>query len=362
MTRGLCAAWLLLTAAISTLAIPGAQAPVQTSPEQIILPLELIAGEPTTLAVLSPDGRVAEGVKIVLSHGEVVSTDESGRAHFLAPPDEGILIARIPGTEIRAVADVVHRPAAEKLEIAMVPAMVALKERFVVTGNGFQGDADRNQVELDGRPSFVLAASPSELVIVPSLKTAPGNVQLAVKSGASEVSAQTALVDVLPDTTHDIVKPGKKRKLVLRVSGTTQSVELDVQNLSPGIVELKHGERMHVRTTGGADNSATIEVKGLRAGDFSYAVALEPQPGTADVEVARDFLQAGEKLAAGGEKRRIENVLKKLRRRNPDIRGARKEFAKITVANPPSDQQALIRAAGEALNGESALGREGINP
>ncbi|HEV2315118.1 MAG TPA: hypothetical protein VGR94_07420 [Candidatus Acidoferrales bacterium] len=362
MTRGLCAAWLLLTAAISTLAIPGAQAPVQALPEQIVLPLELVSGQPATLAVLSVDGRIVAGVKLVLSNGEVVTTDESGRAHFLAPPDEGILIARIPGTEIRAVADVVHRPAVEKLEIAMVPAMVALKERFVVTGNGFQGDADRNQVELDGRPSFVLAASPSELVIVPSLKTAPGNVQLAVKSGASEVSAQTELVDVLPDTTHDIVKPGKKGKLVLRVSGTTQSVELDVQNLSPGIVELKHGERMHVRTTGGADNSATVEVKGRRVGDFSYAVAFEAQPGVPNVQAARDFLQAADKLAASGEKRRISNILKKLRHRDPDIRGARREFAKITAPNPPSDLQTLIRAAGEALNGEPALGREGINP
>lgn len=362
MMRGSCAAWLLLIAALPIVAAPGAQSPMQSSPEQIVLPPELIAAEPATLAVLSPDGRVKAGVKLVLSDGEVVTTDESGRAHFLAPPDEGILIARIPGTEIRAAADVVHRPTAEKLEIAMVPAMVALKERFIVTGNGFQGDADRNQVELDGKPSFVLAASPNELVIVPSLKTAPGNVQLAVKTGASEVSAKTALVDVPPDTTHDIVKPGKKGKLVLRVSGTTQPVELDVQNLSPGIVELKHGERMHVRTTGGADNSATVEVKGRRAGDFWYAVTLEPKPGPPNAEAARDFLQAADKLANGDEKRHIAKILTKLRSGHTDIGGARKEFAKIATANSASDLQALICAAGEALNGESALGREGINP
>lgn len=356
MTRGLCAAWLLLTAAILTSAMPGAQAAVQALPEQIVLPLELVSGQPATLAVLSADGRVVAGIKLVLSNGEVVTTDESGRAHFLGPPDAGVLIARILGTEIRAAADVVHRPAAEKLEIAMVPAMVALKERFIVTGNGFQGDADRNQVELDGKPSFVLAASPNELVIVPSLKTAPGNVQLAVKSGASEVSAQTALVDVLPDTTHDIVKPGKKGKLVLRVSGTTQSVELDVQNLSPGIVELKHGERMHVRTTGGADNSATVEVKGRRAGDFWYAVTLEPKSDPPNAEVARDFLQAADKLADGDEKQHIARILTKLRSGHTDIGGARREFAKIATANSASDLQALIRAAGEALNGEPALG------
>lgn len=362
MTRGLCAAWLLLTAAISTSAMPGAQAPVQALPEQIVLPLELVSGQPATLAVLSADGRIVAGVKLVLSNGQLVATDESGRAHFLAPPDAGILIARIPGTEIRAAADVVHRPAAKKLEIAMVPAMVALKERFIVTGDGFQGDADRNQVELDGKPAFVLAASPSELVILASSKTAPGNVQLAVKSGASEVSAETALVDVLPDTIRDTVSPGKKGKLVLRVSGTTQPVKLNVRNLSPEIVGFKHGVSEHLRTRGGSGNSATLEVKGLRAGEFSYVVTLEPKLGVANVEATRDFLQAADKLANGDEKRHIAKILTKLRSRHTDIGGARKEFAKIATANSASDLQALIRAAGEALNGEPALGRERTTP
>ncbi|HVA17337.1 MAG TPA: IPT/TIG domain-containing protein [Candidatus Dormibacteraeota bacterium] len=358
MTRGLCAAWLLLIAALPIVVAPGAQSPVQSSPEQIVLPLELIAAEPATLAVLSPDGRVESGVKLVLSNGEVVTTDESGRAHFLGPPDAGILIARIPGTEICAAADVLHRASAEKLETATVPAMVALKDRFTVDGNGFSGDADRNQVELDGKPALVLTASPTELVILASSKTAPGSVRLAVKTGANEVSAQTTLVDVLPDTTHDIVRPGKKGKLVLHVSGTTQPVELDVQNMSPGIVTFKHGDRQHVRTHGGADNSATVEVKGRRAGDFSYAVTLEPKLGVANVEAARDFLQAADKLANGDVKRHIDRILTKLRSGHTDIGGARKEFAKISTANSASDLQALIRAAGEALNGESAVGRE----
>ena len=362
MTRGLGAAWLLLIAALAIVVAPGAQGPVQSSPGKIVLPPELLVAEPATLAVLSPDGRVEAGVKLVLSDGEVVTTDESGRAHFLGPPDAGILIARIPGTEICAAADVLHRASAEKLEIATVPAMVALKDSFTVDGNGFSGDADRNQVELGGEPAFVLAASPTELVILASSKTAPGSVRLAVKTGANEVSAQTTLVDVLPDTTHDIVRPGKKGNLVLHVSGTTQPVELDVQNMSPGIVRFKHGDRQHVRTHGGVDNSATIEVKGLRAGDFSYGVTLEPEAKSANVQAARDFLQAADKLANGDEKRHIAKILAKLRSGHTDIRGARKEFATVATANSASDLQALIRAAGEALNGESALGREGINP
>ena len=333
--------------------VAGAQVSVpKTSPQSIVLPLELVSGRPATLAVLSADGRTVAGVKLVLSHGQVVTTDESGRAHFLAPPDTGILMARIPGTEIRAAADVLHRPTAEKLEIAAAPAMVALKERFTIAGNGFQGDADRNQVELDGKRTFVLAASPAELVILAPSKAVPGSVRLTVKTGESEASAQTALVDVLPDTIRDTVRPGKKGKLVLHLTGTTQLVGLDVRNMSPEIVAFKHGDRAHVRTSGGTDNSATIEVKGLRAGDFSYAATLEPEAQSANVQATRDFLQAADKLATGDEKRHIGNILAKMRPGHVDIREARKEFARITAANSSSDLQALIRAAGEALNGQ----------
>lgn len=345
------ALWLAASTAMT--AVAGAQVSAPTAlPQSIVLPLELVSGRSATLAVLSADGRIVAGVKLVLSNGEVVTTDESGRAHFLGPPDAGVLIARILGTEIRAAADVLHRPIAEKLEIATAPAMLALKERFAITGNGFQGDADRNQVELDGNSAFVLAASPTEIVILASSKTVPGSVQLTVKTGESEVSAQTALVDVLPDTIRDSVRPGKKGKLVLHITGTTHPVELDVQNMSPEIVAFKHGDRAHVRTSGGTDNSATIEVKGLRAGDFSYAATLEQEAESANVQAAMDFLQAADKLANGEEKRHIGNILAKLRSGHVDIRGARKEFVKITAANSSSDLQALIRAAGEALNGQ----------
>jgi hypothetical protein len=358
MPRVLCAKRLLLIAAILATSVAHARAQssaVQTSPgetpdQAIVLPLQLVAGEPATLAVLSPDGRVAAGVKLVLSNGEVVTTDASGRAHFL-PPDAGILIARIPGTETRAAADVVPQTNAGKLEIARVPAMAALKDRFPIDGNGFYGDADRNRVEVGGKSAFVLAASPKELVILASPETAPGKAQFDVKAGGGEAPVEITLVDVLADTIQGGVRKGKKEKLVLRVRGTAQPVELDARNLSPKIVQFKHGDRQRVRTQGGADNFATIEVKGQHAGEFSYTVTLEPQPGAANVQAAQDFLEAAKELAAGDEKRGIENILKKLTRKHADIRGARKEFAKLHAANPAGDLQALVRATGKALNG-----------
>ncbi|MGH9830655.1 MAG: hypothetical protein ACREDR_46205, partial [Blastocatellia bacterium] len=210
-----------------------------------------------------------------------------------------------------------------------MPAVAASKDRFAITGNGFQGDADRNRIDLGGNSAFVLAASPRELVILASPQTAAGTVELAVTIGAEQVSTQITLVDIFPDAIRNGVSPGKSGKFVLHVRGTIHPLDLDVQNMSPEIVRFKHGDHGYLRTRGGADNSARIEVKGERTGEFSYAVRLRPQPGIANVDVARDILQATEKLAKSEEKRRIEKILAKLRPRNVDIRGARKEFARI---------------------------------
>src|SRR5579872_7568579 len=100
--------WLAAATAMTGVVRAQVSAP-KTSPQSIVLPLELVSGRPATLAVLLADGRIAAGVKLVLSNGEVVTTDESGRAHFLGPPDARILIARILGTEMRAAADVVQK-------------------------------------------------------------------------------------------------------------------------------------------------------------------------------------------------------------------------------------------------------------
>lgn len=347
---------LLLIAVALAMMISRANAqtsPGRPFPEQaIVLPLELVAGQPATLAVLAPDGRVAAGVTLVLSSGEVVTTDASGRAHFLAPPDAGIMIARIPGTETRAAADVVQRSLGENLEISGVPDLAVLKDRFVIYGGGFQGDADRNQVEIGGQAALVLAASPIELVILASPRTAPGTLRLAVKSGTGEVSTQITLVNAVADSIPGGVGPGRTAKIIVHVRGTTQPVGLKVRNVTPGIVQFKHGDIENLQTQGGPNNSVTLEVKGERAGEFSYTVALASRFGPPNIAVARDFLKAAEQIATGKQKSRIESVLKKLRPRTVRVPQARKEFAKLPSAGPPSDFVALIRAAGEALNGQ----------
>jgi hypothetical protein len=324
----------------------------QIAPEDtIVLPVELAAGKSATLAVVGANGRVASGVAIGLSDGEQLKTDESGRAHFLAPSEAGILIARISGEEIRAAADVVKQPSAV-LQIAGLPAIASLKNRIVIRGSGFEGDADHNDVTVGGQRALVLAASPFELIALASPDAPAGASQIAISSGDQKTSAPIQLVDVVSEAGQRSVAPGKKMEIGLTVLGTTRPLELQLRNESPEIVRFQHGSSQRIRTRGGEVNSATLEVKGLRAGSYSYAISLAPRAGLTNVPVTIDLLQAAEKFAPPNFQKRLEKILKKLKRETPDVSGARKEFAKLSTVKSSGDYSAFLEAARKELFGE----------
>jgi hypothetical protein len=294
-------------------------------------------------------------VRLVLSNGEVVTTDESGRAHFLAPPDAGVMFARIVGSEIREAADVLPRDtdAADGLQITSLPKLASLQDRIVVRGSGFQGDADRNRVSLSGRSVLVLASSPMELILAPPANFAPGTAALTVGQGAAQTSAEVTLVEIVSSNSGDQqVWRGKKTKVLLSVKGTSEPVQLEVRNLTPQVLQFPHGDEMSVRTSGGSDNSAAVKMKGKSAGGFSFSVSLENSLSNANVPVARDFLEAARKIAPADAAIRIQHILKNLRNGNADGATARKELRKIPESAGSRDFQALLRATQRALDGD----------
>lgn len=326
-----------------------------SSSQKIILPMELIAGQPATLAVLDSNGRVAAGVRLVLSSGEVVTTDESGRAHFLAPPDAGVMFARIVGSEIRGAVDALpwNADAPAGLQITAVSKLASLQNRIVIRGSGFQGDADRNRVSLNGRRVLVLASSPKELILAPLANFSAGTAALTVGQRAAQTSSEVTLVQIVSSNSgHQQIQRGKKVKVLLSVRGTSEPVQLEVLNLTPQIVQFPHGDEMRVRTSGGSDNSATVEMKGKSAGAFSYSASLENSQSDANMPVARDFLEAALKIAPADAASRIEHILKNLRDGNADGAAARKELRKISESAGSRDFQALLRATQRALDGD----------
>lgn len=345
--------WLLTFAATAPAQDASSQNLDQNAKQTIVLPLELVAAQPVTLAVLTEDGRVAPGVKVVLSSGEVVTTDESGRAHFLVPPETGLMFARIPGTEVREAADVLPQGSGSgSLQLAQVPKVVALENHFTVSGSGFQGDADRNRVEVGGKAILVLASSPVQLIVMPPANTPLGPARLMTIEGTTEIATQITFVEVVPSNTSVQIRRGKRAAIVLRVRGRAEPLDLEIRNLSPQVARFPHGNEVRVRTTGGSDNSAVIRLKGMSAGPFSYAVSLEDISRIANAPVARDFLEVARKIAQPDVANRVDAILKELRGANVDVLKARNRLHRISNEGGSGDFQALIRAACRALDGE----------
>lgn len=331
-----------------------AQSAGNQNPSAIILPLELVASQPATLAVLTADGHVAPGVKVALSNGEVVTTDESGRAHFLAPLEVGLLFARIPNTEVSEVADVLQQASGtDSLQVTSIPKMVSLRNYFSIGGYGFRGDADRNQVKIEGEAVLVLASSPVELVVMPALNLTPGQGTVTVTEGAAETVTDITLVNVTTLNSLDTqVHRGEKGEIVFLVRGTEMPLNLRIQNLNPETAQLAHSTVNYVRTTGGLDNSAILQFKGRNAGLFSFAITVEGVVGKPNAPVAHDFLATAQKVAEPHIADRITKILNRFRGKNIEIVKVQDDLQQLLPDASSRDVQALIRASLRTLNSQ----------
>lgn len=346
--------WSLSLATVGLITVPvSAQNPDQQNQYAIVLPLELIAGQPATIAVLTSDGHVAPGTKVVLSNGEVVTTDESGRAHFLAPPDTGVMFARIPDTEVREAADVLPQASSDdSLQVTQIPKMVSLENHFAISGHGFRGDADRNRIAMDGKAIFVLASSPVQLIVMPAADLPPRQASLTITEGPAETVTDVTLIDVVSlSSLNPQIHRGRKTEIVLLARGTQEPLDLKILNLTPQTAQLAQGGEAYVHTTGGLDNSAVLQLKGETAGSFSFAISLESVLDKANAPVARDFLEAAKKAAAPDIANRIEKVLRRLHGKNIDLAKIRSDLRRMPTSGS-TDFQALIRASLRALDDE----------
>lgn len=344
---GLCAS--IFLAAFSTRKLVAAPA----GQNSIILPLELIAGEPATLAVLTADGHVAPGVRIVLSSGQVLTTDESGRAHFLVPPQTGPLFARLLGSESREAADVLpEQPSNGHLQLTQAPKVASASERLVVSGSGFEGDADKNSVEVDGKRALVLASSPVQLVVVPAADTVLGPERLVIAKGNSEVTEAITFVRIVPMSFSETqIRSGKDAMIHLLAQGTAEPLNMEIKNLTPGVAQFKRGDMLLVRSKGGTDNWAIIRIKGLEAGQFSYSVRLENEYRQADPPVTIDFLRAAQKTAGPDTRKKIDSIVKELQQKAANLKELLKVLQKIADSSRSADFQALISAAEQSISG-----------
>jgi hypothetical protein len=310
----------------------------------IVLPPRVMAGHPATLAVFGADGKLASGVNITIDGGQMVTTDRTGHATFTAPAGRDYMLAKGSGAAVAALVD----PATGASEPAATtaPPVISRKDRFWVCTAGLRGEADADNVWINEEPALVLAASPECLVAVPSLKAAAGPATIRVEAPGTQASVKTTLVDLAFDAPRPSPVPGKGSRLEVRVRGTDEKLGLVVNNLTPNVLKFAEGDSQEVLTKGGADNVATIDVRAIRSGDYSFRARLIADP---DISIAWRYLSAAALLAPKERQNDIRVLAKRVERKPRDAPGVRAQIAKIVTSTIDGDFRTLMNAAWEAL-------------
>jgi len=255
------------------------QAPSASGARMLILPRRIVSGERATLAVLDVNGRLTPGVTVNFSNGDRFTTDSTGRALFVAPLNPGVIFASIAGRPGR-VATAILSPqevASTAIKISSVPQVALVTDRFEISGRGFCGDADANQVTVGGQPALVLASSPASIVVLPPFETKPGAAAVEVSCAKNAAPAfLTTFVALELEADSSPLKPGEHRSLTVRVRGTNSKIALEARNLAPDIAELTGGTAVRQSSNGGMNNTAQFELVGRKQGSFLISIRLVP--------------------------------------------------------------------------------------
>jgi hypothetical protein len=318
--------------------------PFSTTAVSIILPPKLMAAHPATLAVFGFDGKLAPAISVALSDGESVVTDRTGRAHFTAPATAMFLLAQAEGTTASALID--PASGASEQKSVSIPPFVSLRESFWLCGPGLQGDATADTVAVNSHPALVLAASPECLASIAPAGTAPGPASIAVSAPGVHWTARTIFVSLEFDAPHPMLKPGQKGGLIVRAHGSAAKMNLIVENTSPDVLRFVRGDVQQVRTSGGADNFAAVEVQANRSGKFTFRARIVPPP---DPLIAARFLQAATTYATRGQRRQIQKIAARLSRRPRKVQSERRALARILAQSIPGEFRTLLAAAYSSL-------------
>jgi hypothetical protein len=243
----------------------------------LLLPRTVVSGDRATLAVLDVNGRLTPGAAVKFSNGDRLTTDRTGRAQFVAPLISGVIFGSIAGHPGRVPVTILPpgETAASALQVEAIPKITSITDRFEITGRGFCGDADANQVTISGDPALVLASSPTALVVLPPADLPPGRASVDISCAKRNGPPREVVFVVLAlEADSSPLAPGVLRRLTVHVRGTTSKVTLEAKNLAPDIAELLGGNPLRASSTGGAENLAHFEVVGRKRGSFLVSIRL----------------------------------------------------------------------------------------
>lgn len=243
----------------------------------LLLPRTIVSGDRATLAVLDANGRLTPNATVSFSNGDRLTTNATGRALFVAPLAPGVIFGTILGRDGRVPLTVVSPGDAPEsvIQVDSIARIASLSDRFEIAGRGFCGDADANQITVSGNPAFVLASSPTSLVVLPPADLQPGRASVDISCAKRNgPPLEVVFVALTLEADSSPLAPGVHRQLTVRVRGSTTKVSLEARNLAPDIAELTGGNPARAASSGGAENLARFEVVGRKRGSFLISIRL----------------------------------------------------------------------------------------
>ena len=198
---------------------------------------------------------------------------------------------------------------------ASVTPVIGLHDPFVFCAAGLSGDTDANLVKINGEFALVLAASPECLVALAPPKAAPGPAKISVEVSPTQVTPMVSISGSLTLVSLEFappvpaLQPGKKSRLAVNVRGSDQPLRITVENESPDVLAFSRGDSQELRTTGGARNSAEVEVQATRSGEFKFHARVLPTPDAAN---AVRYLQAAAAIAPSNLRSSMKRLAERL--------------------------------------------------
>jgi hypothetical protein len=270
---------LCLAALVPVFLSTSAQQPPPSSAGRILLlPRTIVSGDRATLAVLDANGRLTPNAAIKFSNGDRLTTDKTGRALFVAPLTPGTIYGSLVGREGRVPVTILPQgeSATTAIQVDSIPKVASLTDRFEITGRGFCGDADANQITVSGDPAFVLASSPASVVVLPPLDLPPGRASVDISCGKRNgPPLEVVFVALSLEADASPIAPGVTRRLTVHVRGTRDKVILEARNLAPEVAEFSGGANpQKASSSGGVENMAHFDVVGRKLGTFLISIRL----------------------------------------------------------------------------------------
>lgn len=251
----------------------------------IVLPEKAVAGQFLTTSIIDKDRKGEPAVELSFN-GAALATDGKGQALYMVPedatPGRSLNVSLASRPEMATYTVDILQPLSTSFE-AQIPkidkmtSMVSPTSIIIIEGHNFDGKADHNRVLIDGfHEARVIASSPVQLKAMMPAGVKPGTHSLCVGNAGRRSNSATCEL-IAAEVQQDPKEAGRENlsKLVVKVIGTSNRVNVKITNNSPDVLRIARGNETTVTTTGGANNSAIVGVQRLKKGAYNVEAVIE---------------------------------------------------------------------------------------